>query len=184
MLNKAEGNTENFLHRFLHKRTSSTEILLDIYNSIGQTKFYISLRLIFLWQVTDTYSLYITNQPYLGTTDQMKYTHTECVNCLPLGSHIVHILCTWLWEESTGTRSDVSCILLVCFKRGPESDGLDSRFCSGQKFLLGFRDLFFCLFLERVSAVPSESSSALFWHTVFFTSEPWLLPLATGSFGL
>ena len=67
---------------------------------------------------------------------------------------------------------------------GADSDRLDSRFCSGQKFLLGFRDLFFCLFLESVSGAPSESSSALFWHTVFFTSELWLLPLATGSFGL
>lgn len=60
----------------------------------------------------------------------------------------------------------------------------NSRFCSGEKFLWGFRDLFFCLFLDNVSPAPSESSNALFWHTVFFTSDVWLFPLGTGSFGL
>lgn len=61
---------------------------------------------------------------------------------------------------------------------------LDSRFCSEQKFLCGFRDLFFCLFLDRVSVVPSGSSSALLWHTVFLPSEARFCPLATGSLGL
>lgn len=62
--------------------------------------------------------------------------------------------------------------------------GSDSRFCSGQKFLLGLRDLFFSLFLESMSADPSESSSGLFWHTGFLTSDLWPLPLRAGSFGL
>lgn len=65
-----------------------------------------------------------------------------------------------------------------------EAVKLDSRFCSEQKFLCGFLDLFFCLFLDRMSVVPSASSSALFWRTVLLPSEPRFCPLATGSLGL
>lgn len=101
---------------------------------------------------------------------------------LPLGSHTAHTwriwlqearrtVSVWLWQRSAGTFSTVPSVF-------------NSRFCSGEKFLLGFRDLFFCLFLDNVSAAASDSSNALFWQTVLFTSGVWLFPLATGSFGL
>lgn len=77
-------------------------------------------------------------------------------------------------------------VTLAAFSRNTSNSwiGFNSRFCSGEKFLFGFRDLFFCLFLDSVSPVVSESSNALFWQTVFFTSDVWLFPLASGSFGL
>lgn len=105
----------------------------------------------------------------------------SCPRCrraslLPSGSHTAHTWCIWL-QETWRSESARLCSL-KCVTR------FDSRFCSGAKFLLGFRDLFFCLFLDKVSPAPSESSNALFWQTAFFTSDVWLFPLATGSFGL
>lgn len=111
------------------------------------------------------------------------YLSTACIMCaasslafgFPHCSHLMYLAVggrerEWVWEWSEEFELEAV-------------EGCYSRFCSGQKFLWGFLDLFFCLFLDSVSDVPSESSSALFWHTVFFSSA-WLLPLATGSFGL
>lgn len=107
--------------------------------------------------------------------------------------------CWWQMSTSAFTFGFPHCSHLMYLAEGDTKNCVDvilayfwrnslilfnSRFCSGEKFLFGFRDLFFCLFLDNVSAAPSESSNALFWHTVFFTSDVWLFPLETCSFGL
>lgn len=94
--------------------------------------------------------------------------------------------CSHLMYLAAGDKKNCADIILAGFYRNLFNSLIlfNSRFCSGEKFLFGFRDLFFCLFLDNVSPALSESSNALFWHTVFFTSDVWLFPLGTGSFGL
>lgn len=94
--------------------------------------------------------------------------------------------CSHLMYLAAGDTKNCVDIILAGFYRNLFKSLIffNSRFCSGEKFFFGFRDLFFCLFLDSVSPAPSESSKALFWHTVFFTSDVRLFPLGTGSFGL
>lgn len=81
--------------------------------------------------------------------------------------------CSHLTYLAAGVKKNCVSVTLAPLSRNilNSSVGFNARFCSGEKFLLGFRDLFFCLFLDNGSAVPSESSNALFWHTLFFTSD-------------
>lgn len=92
--------------------------------------------------------------------------------------------CSHLMYLAAGGKKNCVSVTLAAFSGNIFNRSIISRFCSGEKFLFGLRDLFFCLFLDNVSAAPSDSSNALFWQTVFFTSDVWLFPLATGSFGL